>query len=146
MIMNPAIRRDILQNWRVLVVDDEPDSLDVAQRILCHYGAEVFTAVNGIEALAQVRYLHPNFIISDLSMPGLDGWGLLFELKQDRATMDIPVIALTAHAMNGDRNRGIAAGFHNYMTKPLTPSTFMSDLLILLLAIPEFELQLAAHR
>lgn len=143
--MNPPIGRTILQGWRVLVVDDEPDSLDVAQRILRHYGAEVFTAVNGKEALTQVRKVRPDLIISDLSMPEVDGWGLLFELKQDRTTMDIPVIALTAHAMAGDRNRGIAAGFHNYMTKPLTPSTFMSDLLILLANIPELESQLAAN-
>lgn len=143
--MNPPIGRTILQGWRVLVVDDEPDSLDVAQRILRHYGAEVFTAVNGRDALAQVRKVRPDLIISDLSMPEVDGWGLLFELKQDRTTMDIPVIALTAHAMAGDRNRGIAAGFHNYMTKPLTPSTFMSDLLILLANIPELESQLAAN-
>lgn len=143
--MNPPIRRDILSGWQVMVVDDEADSLDVARRILTFYGAEVFTAVNGKDALVQVRRLRPDFIISDLSMPELDGWGLLFELKQDRATLEIPVIALTAHAMAGDRSRGIAAGFHNYMTKPLTPSTFMNELMILLSDIPEFELQFASH-
>jgi CheY-like chemotaxis protein len=133
---NVPIRRDLLHGWDVLVVDDEPDSLEVATRILCFYGAEVFTAGNGQEALELVRKTTPRFIISDLSMPVMDGWGLLFELKQERETMEIPVIALTAHSMVGDRQRAIEAGFHNYLTKPLTAATFMKDLLKLLLEEP----------
>jgi len=133
-----AIRRDILQNWTVVVVDDEPDSLEVAVRILRHYGADVHTAVNGSDGLNRIRSLRPKLVISDLSMPEMDGWGMLGELKLDRATIDIPVIALTAHAMVGDRERAIMAGFHNYLTKPLTPATFMKDLLVLLTDIPGF--------
>jgi CheY-like chemotaxis protein len=130
------IRRDLLQGWDVLVVDDEPDSLEVATRILRFYGASVRSANNGQEALDLVRQTSPRFIISDLSMPVMDGWGLLYELKQERATMEIPVIALTAHSMVGDRQRAIEAGFHNYLTKPLTAATFMKDLLQLLLEEP----------
>ena len=133
-----AIPRTILQNWNVLVVDDEPDSLEVAFRLLKHYGANVTTANNGQEALDAVKGMHPTLVISDLSMPVLDGWGLIYELKNNRATTDIPTIALTAHAMSGDRERAISAGFHNYLIKPLTPSTFMNDLLTLLVEIPEF--------
>lgn len=138
--MNTKIRRDILKDWDVLVLDDEPDSREVAERVLRFYGARVHTASNGNEGLEKLRSMHPppRFIISDLSMPFMDGWAFLFEVKQDRTMMDIPVIALTAHAMLGDRERGIAAGFHNYLTKPLTPSTFMSDLLRLLVDVPEF--------
>ncbi|MCO6442627.1 MAG: response regulator [Anaerolineae bacterium] len=132
-----AIAKDVPKGWKVLVVDDEPDSLDVARRILTIYGAEVQTGTNGQEGLQIVRKWRPDFIISDLSMPVMDGWGFLFELKDDRSTTEIPVIALTAHAMIGDRERGIAAGFHNYMTKPLTVKTFMHDLLRLLVDIPE---------
>lgn len=132
------IPRTILQNWKVLVVDDEPDSLEVAGRILRHYGADVTIAGNGQEALDAVRLQRPRLIISDLSMPVLDGWGLIYELKQNRATSEIPMIALTAHAMIGDRDRAIAAGFHNYLIKPLTPATFMRDLIRLLVDIPEF--------
>ena len=138
------IRRDILQNWTVVVVDDEPDSLEVAVRILRHYGAEVQTAVNGADGLHTIRATRPKLVISDLSMPEMDGWGMLTELKLDRTTMDIPVIALTAHAMVGDRERAIMAGFHNYLTKPLTPATFMKDLLVLLTDIPEFAEELKA--
>lgn len=136
--MNAPIPRTILKDWIVLVVDDEADSLEVATRILRHYGAVVYTATNGQEGLEVVRTVRPRFIISDLSMPIMDGWGMLDALKRERETLDIPVIALTAHAMTGDRERAIMAGFHNYLTKPLTPATFLRDLLNLLTDIPEF--------
>jgi CheY-like chemotaxis protein len=137
-----SIRRDILSGWNVLVIDDEPDSLDVARRILRHYGAEVHTATNGQEGLEAVRSVRPRFVISDLSMPVMDGWGFLEEMKRNRDTLEIPVIALTAHAMVGDRQRAIVAGFHNHMTKPLTPANFMTDLLRVLDDIPGLALNL----
>ena len=84
-----------------------------------------------------VSRINPRFVISDLSMPEMDGWEFLSALKESVYTQDIPVIALTAHAMKGDRERAIAAGFHNYLTKPLTANTFMDELLVLLLAIPQ---------
>jgi CheY-like chemotaxis protein len=132
------IPRTILQNWSVLVVDDEPDSLEVAQRLLKHYGATVTLATNGQEALTALKTHRPTLIISDLSMPVMDGWGLIYELKSNRAFSDIPIIALTAHAMGGDRERAISAGFYNYLIKPLTPATFIKDLVNLLVEIPEF--------
>jgi CheY-like chemotaxis protein len=128
---------DVLKGWTVVVCDDEPDSLEVASLILDFYGAKVITCGNGKEALDAAHQHHPRFIISDLSMPVLDGWGLIHSLKMERSTAEIPVIALTAHAMSGDRERAIAAGFHNYLTKPLTADTFMRDLLLLLSDIPE---------
>lgn len=140
---NP-ISRTILKDWDVLVVDDEPDSLEVATRILRHYGAKVTTATNGQEGLEVVKSLRPRFVISDLSMPTMDGWEMLNAIKEERTTLDIPVIALTAHAMAGDRERAIMAGFHNYLTKPLTPATFMKDLLHLLMDIPELAATLKA--
>lgn len=142
--MTTPIRRDILQDWDVVVVDDEPDSLEVATRILRFYGANVHTAANGQEGLELIKKVRPKFAISDLSMPVMDGWAMLYELQIDRSTSQIPVIALTAHAMRGDRERAVEAGFHNYLTKPLTPSTFMKDLLGLLIDIPEFKAELSA--
>ena len=141
--MTKAIARDVLQDWPVLVVEDEADSLEVAERILKHYGATVHTATNGQEGLAVAQAVHPRFIISDLSMPVMDGWEMIDQLKQDRALLDIPVIALTAHAMPGDRERAITAGFHNYLTKPLTVGTFMNDLMVLLLEVPHLAAALA---
>jgi CheY-like chemotaxis protein len=131
------IPADLLAGWDIVVIDDEPDSLEVAEIILDAYGATVHTGSNGAEGLKLVREVRPRFIISDISMPVMDGWGFIHELKNDRALMDIPAIALTAHAMVGDRERAIVAGFHNYLTKPLTADTFIYDLLKLLMDIPE---------
>lgn len=131
------IPRNLLEGWDIVVLDDEDDSLEVAEIILTEYGATVHTAANGREGLEKVIAVKPRFIISDLSMPEMDGWGFISTLKGDRSLADIPVIALTAHAMIGDRERAISAGFHNYLTKPLTAMTFMADLLKLLIDIPE---------
>lgn len=135
------IPSDLLKGWDIVVIDDEPDSLEVARYILDYYGANVHTAINGKEGITLVEKIKPRFVISDLSMPEMDGWGFLSALKSTITIQDIPVIALTAHAMRGDRERAMEAGFHNYLTKPLTASTFMDELLILLMDIP----QLAEH-
>ena len=136
------ISKSILAGWDVLVVDDDPLSRDVATRILKHYQANVLTAENGQMGLEMIEQTRPRFIISDISMPVMDGWTFIKHLKNGYNTKDIPVIALTAHAMTGDRERAIAAGFHNYLSKPLNPETFMRDLLILLVDIPEFSLEI----
>lgn len=128
---------DLLKGWDIVVIDDEDDSLTVAQLILDEYGANTHTAINGQEGLALIRSVKPKFVISDLSMPVLDGWGLISRMQSDPALKDIPTIALTAHAMVGDRERAVAVGFHNYLTKPLTVETFIQDLVNLLVDIPE---------
>ena len=134
--MSGTVQPDLMKDWKILVVDDEPDSLMVAQLLLEMYGAEVLTAINGREGLRKASQERPHFIISDLSMPDMNGWELVRALQNDRATAAIPIIALTAHAMEGDRSRAIMAGFTNYLTKPLQPHTFISDLLVLLDDIP----------
>lgn len=136
------IPNDLLAGWDVVIVDDEGDSLEVARYILDFYGANVNVGNNGREGLEVIRSVRPKFVISDLSMPDMDGWELLRQLKDDTRTADIPVIALTAHAMTGDRERAVAVGFHNYLTKPLTASTFIEQLLRLLLDIPVLSEQL----
>jgi|FLYN01.1.fsa_nt_gi CheY-like chemotaxis protein len=141
--MSVKISNDLLAGWTILVVDDEPDSLMVARKLLARYGANVVTATNGQEAVIAVRQHRPRLVISDLSMPVMNGWELVEALKLDRSTSDVPVIALTAHAMVGDRTKAIAAGFHNYLTKPLMPETFINDLLILLMDIPQFAADLS---
>jgi CheY-like chemotaxis protein len=128
---------DLLKGWDIVVIDDEEDSLMVAQIILDEYGANTHVGSNGEEGLALIRSVRPKFVISDLSMPVLDGWGLIHKMQNDPALKDIPAIALTAHAMIGDRERAIAVGFHNYLTKPLTVETFIQDLVNLLADIPE---------
>lgn len=131
------IPSDLLDGWEIVVIDDEPDSLEVARHILDFYGADVHTATNGKEGVDLVEKINPRFVISDLSMPEMDGWEFLQSLKSTAHTQNIPVIALTAHAMKGDRERAIAAGFYNYLTKPLTATNFMDELLSLLMDIPQ---------
>lgn len=130
------IPRSLLQGWTALIADDEADSLEVAQIVLESHGATVFTAQDGQMALYLARRLKPHFIISDLSMPRMDGWDFIAAVQRDVALREIPVIALTAHSGPGFRERAMAAGFHNYLTKPLTATTFIHDLAVLLVDIP----------
>lgn len=126
--MNTRITNE-LANKTILVVDDEPDSLLVATDILEMFDVNVITANDGDQGFQKAIEHKPYFIISDLSMPQVSGWQLLKKCKEDTRTQEIPIIALTAHAMKGDRERAIAAGFHNYITKPLTPERFIRDLI-----------------
>lgn len=109
--------QDVSQ-WRVLIVDDDIDNLTLAAEYLKYVGASVKTAFNGLDGLAATREFAPTIILCDLSMPVMDGWGMLEGLKKDAALASIPVIALTAHAMPHDRERVVAAGFDGYVTKP----------------------------
>ena len=136
--MTTSIPDNVLASWTVLVIDDDPDALEIVEALLTLYGANVITASNGRSGLDAVRMHRPRFVIADLSMPEMTGWDMVGVLKNDRTTLDIPIVALTAHAMSGDRNRALAMGFHNYLTKPLRPETFVSELLTLLAAdIPD---------
>jgi len=134
-----SIPNDLLENWNVLIVDDQPDNLEIAEVILSTYGAIVHTASNGKEGLEVLQTMKPHFIISDLSMPEMDGWEFIARLQKDRGLAEIPAIALTAHTNSGFRERAIAAGFHNYLTKPFIIETFVKDLVRLLLTVPEFD-------
>ncbi len=131
-----AIPMDLFTDWKIMIVDDEEDSLEVARFILDFYGANVITATDGREALDLIKQECPNFVISDLSMPGMDGWELLHILKANPLTADLPIFALTAHAMVGDRERALAAGFNNYLTKPLSADTFIQQLVTMLATVP----------
>lgn len=140
--MEFIVSNDLLKGWDVLIVDDEPDSLFVAERLLKKCGANVLTANNGAAGFDLAQRTRPQFIVSDLSMPGMSGWEMLHNIKKTPILSHIPVIALTAHAIEGDRQRAIEVGFHNYLTKPLRPETFINDLLRLLLDVPDIAVRL----
>ncbi|MBC8097963.1 MAG: response regulator, partial [Armatimonadetes bacterium] len=101
---NP-IARTIFAGWDVALVEDDPSSLDIAQMMLRHYGANVHSALNGQEGVLLVQAVMPKIIITDISMPIMDGWELIAQIKAEPRTAHIPIIALTAHAMPGDRER-----------------------------------------
>jgi CheY-like chemotaxis protein len=135
------IPNNILDGWKVVVVEDEADSLEVATLLLEMYGAQVIGARNGREGIAMIQKHRPNFVISDLSMPEMSGWELIETLNQgERDLAEIPVIALTAHAMDHDRRKAIEAGFQNFITKPLQPEKFVSQV-IAILAVDSPELR-----
>lgn len=136
------IPRNIFEGLPILIVEDDPDSIDVVAHIIQYYGADIYTAANGQIGLEKVAANHPKLILADLSMPIMDGWEMIKHLKASPETADIPIIALTAHAMIGDREKAIAAGCHSYLTKPIKPRSFIYDLVQILVKIPEIELPL----
>jgi CheY-like chemotaxis protein len=117
-----------LAGWRVLVVDDVEDNLALVEIVFNFYGAEVRTARNGKEGLAQVDDFKPSLILLDLSMPEMDGWTMRKQLLQNLETAAIPVIALTAHAMNGDKERVMEAGFTGYISKPFSINNLFDEI------------------
>jgi CheY-like chemotaxis protein len=103
----------------ILVAEDARDIRDILTRLLQHNGYHVITAANGQEALASFQSVRPDIILLDLSMPVLDGWKTLDAIRALPIGRDIPIIAVTAHAMVGDREAILGYGFDAYITKPL---------------------------
>ena len=114
---------------RVLVADDHESSREFVRTVLEHSGCVVDEAIDGREALAKVRENPPDLVVLDLHMPGLDGFAVMEELRQDARYRSLPVVALTASAMQGDRERALAAGFVEYMTKPISLSVLRNRVL-----------------
>ena len=104
---------------RILLVEDNELNRDMLSRRLLRAGHEVSMAMDGLQAVAQARAEHPDVILMDLSLPLLDGWDATRRIKADAATCAIPVIALSAHAMNGDRESALKAGCDDFDTKPV---------------------------
>ena len=104
---------------KVLLVEDNELNRDMLSRRLERKGFEVILAVDGIQGLALARSEAPDLILMDMSLPEIDGWEATCRLKADEATCQIPVLALTAHAMEGDWERAIEAGCDDYDTKPV---------------------------
>jgi len=105
----------------LLIVDDEPTNVQLIRMLAEDIGVPVRlrTASNGLEAVTLARELAPALVLMDLKLPVLDGLEATRRLKADPATASIPVIALTAQAMVGDRERALAAGCDGYLTKPI---------------------------
>ena len=104
---------------KILLVEDNEMNRDMLSRRLARRGFEVVMAVNGAEGIAMAESEHPDLILMDMSLPVVDGWEASRRLKAAAATANIPIIALTAHAMSGDRQRALDAGCNDYDTKPI---------------------------
>ena len=112
---------------RVLVVEDDPDSLELMTYLFRAFGHEALGASSGTMALDLASTTSPDLILCDLRLPGMDGFELLSKLKADAKLKTIPVVAVTAYAMPGDKERVISAGFDGYVSKPIDPQTFVRD-------------------
>lgn len=104
---------------RILLVEDNEMNRDMLSRRLARKGFEVLLAVTGTEGIEMSKTHQPDLILMDMSLPEVDGWEASRLLKADQATRHIPIIALTAHAMSGDREKALQAGCADYDTKPV---------------------------
>lgn len=111
---------------KILVVDDNPANLELMTYLLRAYKYEPLCATDGESGLALALQALPDVIVCDLQLPKLDGFAVLQRLKADTRTKAIPVVAVTANAMVGDRERVLAAGFDGYIAKPIEAETFVT--------------------
>ena len=119
---------------KILVVEDNVYNRDLIRRFLEPEGFEVVVAHDGADGLARAVTDKPDLVLMDMSLPVVDGWEATRRMKADPATARIPVIALTAHAMLGDRERALEAGCDDYDTKPIDIERLLSKIRALLTA------------
>ena len=112
----------------VLLVEDNEDNRIVYSTILKHFGYEVTEALNGEEGIAKARSEKPDLILMDISIPIIDGWEATRRIKANAALCDIPIIALSAHAMTGDEERALQSGCNDYLSKPLDEDLLFAKL------------------
>jgi CheY-like chemotaxis protein len=112
----------------ILVVDDYPDNREMYSAYLRFHGIEVVEAANGGEALTHAFERPPDLVVMDLSLPGVDGWQATRLLKADPRTKDIPVIAVTGHALAGAPEEAAAAGCDGFLTKPCLPEDLLREI------------------
>jgi CheY-like chemotaxis protein len=121
---------------RVLLVEDNEMNRDMLSRRLARKGFEVLLAADGEEALEVARRERPDLVLMDMNLPVKDGWTTVREIREDPQLGDIPVIALTAHAMSDDRQKALDAGCNDYETKPLDFARLLGKMEALLSARP----------
>jgi CheY-like chemotaxis protein len=112
---------------KLLLVEDNEDNRIIYSTVLRHIGYTVIEAVDGVQAIALARSELPDLILMDISIPEVDGWEATRIIRADPATRDIPIIALTAHALADDRERATAMGFTSYLAKPVEPRTVAAE-------------------
>ncbi|MGH7510982.1 MAG: response regulator [Gemmatimonadales bacterium] len=116
----------------ILVVEDNNLNLELVRDVLITAGMKVVEARSALEGLSAAAQLKPSLILLDIRLPGMDGYAVLERLKADPATAAIPVVALTAQAMVGDREQALAAGFAEYIPKPIDTRTLAESIRALL--------------
>jgi two-component system, cell cycle response regulator DivK len=123
-----------MNNRRILVVEDNRDNMTLITDILEASDYIVITADDGQAGVSLAVSEQPNLILMDLSLPIMDGWTATREIKRNDAIKNIPIIALTAHAMSGDREQALSAGCDDYITKPINVPELLMKITKLLAA------------
>lgn len=113
---------------RILVIEDNPDNLDLMSYLLAAYGHTVSIAEDGETGIETTRREKPDLVACDIHLPGVDGYGVARALKADPALRGMPVVAVTALAMVGDREKILGAGFDGYITKPIDPQVLVEQI------------------
>lgn len=109
---------------RVLYVEDNPENMTLVKRVLEAEGYEVWGAPNGPAALQMVRQVQPDLILVDISLPAMDGYEVTTRLRALKGQAQVPIVAVTANVMRGDRERSLAAGCDGYIPKPIDVDRF----------------------
>lgn len=112
---------------RILIIEDNPTNLDLMTFLLQSFGHTTLTAGDGVEGLEFIRRESLDLILCDMHLPKLDGYELAAQVKSDPALRQTPLVAVTALAMVGDRDKVLAAGFDGYISKPIAPRTFVQQ-------------------
>ncbi|MBT2774376.1 response regulator [Halomonas sp. ISL-60] len=118
---------------KVLVVDDEPNIVLSLEFLMEQAGFEVVTAEDGEQALARVNDSHPDLLLLDISLPGISGFDVLERLRGEAATAQLPIIMLTAHGRDVEREKGMALGADDYITKPFSTQSLVEKVKALLI-------------
>lgn len=113
---------------RILIIEDNPNNLELMAYLLTAFGYKPMMAKAGIEGVALALRERPDLILCDVHLPGLDGYAVVSALRKEPALAQVPIIASTAMAMTGDREKLIAAGFDGYIAKPIEPETLVAQL------------------
>nr|WP_267875162.1 response regulator [Massilia aurea] len=119
-----------------MIIEDNPANIELMSFLLSAYGHAPLSAADGPRGVAAARSERPDLIACDVNLPGMDGFAVLAELKGDPALAGVPILAVTALAMTGDREKVLAAGFDGYISKPIEPESFVAELEAFLTSTP----------
>lgn len=121
---------------RILIIEDNPANVELMSFLLGAYGHTPLSAADGPRGVAAARSERPDLIACDVNLPGMDGFAVLAILKGEPLLAGVPILAVTALAMAGDREKVLAAGFDGYISKPIEPESFVAELEAFLAAAP----------
>ncbi|MDO9176624.1 MAG: response regulator [Actinomycetota bacterium] len=112
----------------ILLIEDNEQNRYLATFLLEHHGYRVLAAIDGLSGLQLAESTVPDLILLDIQLPLMDGYEVARGLREMPATREVPIVAVTSHAMSGDREKAFAAGCNGYIEKPINPDTFVAEI------------------